>query len=88
MANSIPVGHYSQLGEQTIKRLSSDDIEYMNFLKYFGRVFKHPVSVALEFYVNRPDSQFIASEKQWKRAGSDIRSGKSPIHPALAISEK
>ncbi len=72
MANSIPVGHYSQLGEQTIKRLSSDDIEYMNFLKYFGRVFKHPVSVALEFYVNRPDSQFIASEKQWKRAGYQV----------------
>ena len=63
MANSIPVGHYSQSGEQTINRMSKDDIEYTKFLKYFGRVFKHPVSVALEFYVNRPDAQFIASGK-------------------------
>lgn len=72
MANSIPVGHYSQSGEQTINRMSKDDIEYTKFLKYFGRVFKHPVSVALEFYVNRPDAQFIASGNQWKRAGYQI----------------
>ena len=72
MANSIPVGHYSQLGKQTIKRIATDDVEYMNFLKYFGRVFKHPVSVALEFYVNRPDAQFIASGNQWKRAGYQV----------------
>nr|WP_295068687.1 YodL domain-containing protein [Ruminococcus sp.] len=72
MANSIPVGHYSQLGKQTIKRMANDDVEYMNFLKYFGRVFKHPVSVALEFYVNRPEAQFIASGNQWKRAGYQV----------------
>ncbi len=36
MANSIPVGHYSQSGEQTINRMSKDDIEYTKFLKYFG----------------------------------------------------
>ena len=72
MATSIPVGHYSQSGEQTINRMSKDDIEYTKFLKYFGRVFKHPVSVALEFYVNRPDAQFIASGNQWKRAGYQI----------------
>lgn len=72
MANYVPVGHYSQLGEQTIRRMSTDDVEYMNFLKYFGRVFKHPVSVALEFYVNRPDAQFIASGNQWKRAGYQV----------------
>lgn len=39
MATSIPVGHYSQSGEQTINRMSKDDIEYTKFLKYFGRVF-------------------------------------------------
>ena len=72
MANSIPVGHYSRLGEQTINRMANDDVEYMNFLKYFGRVFKHPVSVALEFYVNRPEAQFIASGNQWKRAGYQV----------------
>ncbi len=72
MANVIPVGHYSQLGEQTIKRMSTDDVEYMNFLRYFGRVFKHPVSVALEFYVNKPDAQFIASGNQWKTAGYQV----------------
>ena len=72
MANSVPVGHYSQLGEQTIRRITTDDAEYMRFLKFFGRVFKHPVSVALEFYVNRPDAQFIASGAQWKKAGFQV----------------
>ncbi len=72
MANSIPVGHYSQLGEQTIRRITTDDAEYMRFLKFFGRVFKHPVSVALEFYVNRPEAQFIASGAQWKKAGFQV----------------
>ena len=72
MANSVPIGHYSQLGEQTIRRITTDDAEYMKFLKFFGRVFKHPVSVALEFYVNRPEAQFIASGTQWKRAGFQV----------------
>lgn len=73
MSNAIPVGHYSQLGEQTINRIANDDIEFMNFMKYFGRVFKHPVSVALEFYANRPEAQFIASATQWKTAGFQLK---------------
>ena len=79
MAKSIPVGHYSQLGEQTINRMSKDDVEYINFLKYFGRVFKHPVSVALEFYVNKPEAQFIASVNQWKRAGYQVNPASTGI---------
>lgn len=79
MANAIPVGHYSQLGEQTIRSMAENDTEYIKFLKYFGRVFKHPVSVALEFYVNRPEAQFIASGNQWEKAGYHIETGSKGI---------
>lgn len=79
MVNAVPVGHYSRLGEQTIQNIMNDDAEYIRFLKYFGRVFKHPVTVALEFYVNRPDAQFIASENQWKNANYHLIQGCSGI---------
>lgn len=80
MANAIPVGHYSQLGQQTIRSMVENDVEYINFLKYFGRVFKHPVSVALEFYSCRPDAQFIASKGQWERANYHVSLGAKGIN--------
>ena len=79
MSNPIPVGHYSQLGNAAISNIASNDGEYIRFMKYFGRVFKHPVSVALEFYVNRPDAQFIASENQWLKANYHVAPGRNGI---------
>ena len=80
MLEPTPVGHFSKLGAQTIQNVTSNDSEYLKFLKYFGRVFKHPVSVALEFYSNRPDAQFIASKGQWERADYHVTFGAKGIN--------
>ena len=80
MLEPTPVGHFSKLGAQTIQNVTSNDSEYLKFLKYFGRVFKHPVSVALEFYSNRPDAQFIASKGQWERADYHVAFGAKGIN--------
>ncbi len=79
MDYAVPVGHYSQLGEQAIQKMTEDSNEYSRFLKFFGRVFKHPLSVALEFYVNKPDAQFIASQNQWKNANYHVIQGSKGI---------
>ena len=80
MLEPTPVGHFSKLGAQTIAKVTSNDAEYLKFLKYFGRVFKHPVSVALEFYSNKPDAQFIASKGQWERADYHVAIGAKGIN--------
>ncbi len=75
MSEIIPVGQYSQLGEKAIEEMSINESEYIRFMKFHGRLFKQPVSVTLEFYVNKPDAQFIATEKQWNNANMSIRQG-------------
>ena len=77
MVNSevTAIGDYSKLGAAKLEDIGSNEKSYMDFLKFSGRIFKHPVSVALEFYAQNPQAnyQFIAAEPAWASLGYHLK---------------
>lgn len=69
------IGDYSKIGETKLREICNDEKSYTDFLKFSGRIFKHPVSVALEFYAQNPNAnyQFIAAESAWASLGYHLK---------------
>lgn len=75
MANTnhlTPLGGYSDAGAQMLRKMSENASLLTDFLRFQGRVFKHPASVALEFFTQQPDATFIATAAQWEKAGFSV----------------
>ena len=70
MANTnhlTPLGGYSDAGAQMLRKMSENAPLLTDFLRFQGRVFKHPASIALEFFTQKPDATFIATAAQWEK---------------------
>lgn len=67
-----PIRTYSDAGEAKLREMTENPDIYLEFLKFHGRVFKHNANVALEFFVHKPDAQFIATKEQWERANRSV----------------
>jgi hypothetical protein len=67
-------------GAVKLTEMSENPAVYTEFLKFQGRIFKQSATVALEFFAQKPDVQFIASAKQWSAAGYRIKDGGEAIH--------
>ncbi len=74
-----PLGGFSETGSRRLTAMAQDSGELTKFLRFQGRVFKHSPSVALEFYIQRPDTLFIGTAAQWARADSPVRQGGESI---------
>ena len=74
-----PLGGFSETGSRRLTAMAQDSGELSKFLRFQGRVFKHSPSVALEFYIQRPDTLFIGTAAQWARADSPVRQGGESI---------
>lgn len=82
MANTnhlTPLGGYSDAGAQMLRKMSENATLLTEFLRFQGRVFKHPASIALEFFTQKPDAAFIATAAQWEKAGFTLTPGSEAI---------
>ncbi|MDD5947192.1 MAG: helicase-related protein [Oscillospiraceae bacterium] len=79
-----PIGHFSSLGAERLQEITENTKDYTEFLKFYGRIFKHPISVALEFFAQHPDAKFIGSEAQWLKAGFHLQQS----HEGIKFSDK
>lgn len=74
-----PIRTYSDAGAAKLREMSEDPGIYADFLKFQGRVFKHNANVALEFFTQKPDAQFIATKEQWERVNRSVAQGSKAI---------
>ena len=82
MANTsylTPLGGYSDAGAIMLRNMAANAELLTEFLRFQGRVFKHPASVALEFFTQEPDATFIATAAQWEKAGFTVTPGSDAI---------
>ena len=74
------VKKFSSMGAEKLGEMAKNPVFYTDFLKFQGRVFKQDTTVALEFFAQKPQAQFIASYNQWKAAGYRVKDGGEAIH--------
>jgi len=80
MTNHLtPLGGYSDAGAKKLRQMAENAAVLTEFLRFQGRVFKHPASVALEFFTQKPDATFIATAAQWEKAGFTVTAGTDAI---------
>lgn len=77
--NVTKTGGFSSAGAKELKKMAEDAELYTKFLKFQGQVFKHKSSVALEFFAQKPDAQFIATREQWERLHYTLQAGASGL---------
>ena len=71
MANTsylTPLGGYSDAGAIMLRNMAANAELLTELLRFQGRVFKHPASVALEFFTQKPGATFIATAAQWEKS--------------------
>ncbi len=81
MANSNkPIEGFSQAGAEALRQMAENAERFTEYLRFQGRVYKHSPVISLEFFLQRPDTRYIATEKQWKSAGFAVAHGSEGIH--------
>lgn len=58
-----------------VELIKSDNDLYNKFLKFQGTIYKHNVYVALEFFTQNPDVEFVGTAEQWNGLGYTIGLG-------------
>lgn len=77
--NNTPVKNFSSAGAEKLHEMTENNNTYIDFLKFQGRVFKHSASVALEFFVQKPETKFIATKEQWEMTNYTVSQGNDAI---------
>jgi hypothetical protein len=70
---------FGETGIAKLGEISASGEAYTDYLKFKGRIFKQDTAVALEFYAQKPDVQFIATASQWAGANYKIKSESAAI---------
>lgn len=70
---------FSSAGAEKLREMTANNETYTEFLKFQGRVFKHNASVSLEFFTQRPETKFIATQEQWEKSNRTIAQGSEAI---------
>lgn len=77
--NVTPIGGFSHAGAEMLHQMAENSTLFTEYLKFHGRMFKHTPSVTLEFFVQKPESRFVATQMQWERAGNPVVPGSDGI---------
>jgi hypothetical protein len=80
MAKITEIKNLGDAGLEKLREMSKDAAVYIDFLKFQGRLFKQNAAVALEFFAQKPDTEYIATAEQWLAAGYKIKNGGMAIH--------
>ena len=75
----ITLSVLSKAANDNLELFTENDIEFANFLKMYGRLFKFPTSVAIEFYSRSKSIDCIATEGQWKNLGYTLKNSASAV---------
>ena len=75
----ITLSVLSKAANDNLELFTENDIEFANFLKMYGRLFKFPTSVAIEFYSRSKNIDCIATEGQWKNLGYTLKNSASAV---------
>lgn len=70
--NVTPIGGFSQAGAEMLHEKADNTVLYAQYLRFHGRMYKQSPSVSLEFFVQRPETRFVATQSQWERIGNPI----------------
>lgn len=70
--NVTPIGGFSQAGAEKLREMAGNNELFTEYLKFHGRMFKHTPSVTLEFFVQHPESRFVATQSQWEKVGNPV----------------
>ena len=73
--NVTQVGCFSRAGAEQLHEMAESSEKFTAYLKFHGRMFKHAPSVTLEFFVQKPECRFVASQIQWEKAGNSVVPG-------------
>lgn len=77
--NVTQVGNFSRAGAEQLHEMAESSEKFTAYLKFHGRMFKHAPSVTLEFFVQKPECRFVASQVQWEKAGNSVVPGSEGI---------
>lgn len=77
--NVTHVGNFSRAGAEQLHEMAESSEKFTAYLKFHGRMFKHAPSVTLEFFVQKPECRFVASQVQWEKAGNSVVPGSEGI---------
>ena len=69
----------SQDGHDKLNAMPEDAASYSKFLKMYGKLFKFPTSVAIEFFSRSNDTECIATEKQWNNLGYTLKTNATAV---------
>ena len=70
--NVTPIGGFSQAGAEKLREMAENGAVFAAYLKFHGRMFKHTPSVTLEFFVQHPESRFVATQSKWEKVGNPV----------------
>lgn len=77
--NVTQIGNFSRAGAEQLHEMAESSEKFTAYLKFHGRMFKHAPSVTLEFFVQKPECRFVASQVQWEKAGNSVVPGSEGI---------
>lgn len=69
----------SQDGHDKLNAMPEDAASYSKFLKMYGKLFKFPTSVAIEYFSRSNDTECIATEKQWNNLGYTLKTNATAV---------
>ncbi len=76
---NTPIFDFSEAGKAKLREMAENSGIFADYLKFQGRVFKHSVNVSLEFFTQKPDTQFIATKRQWENSHRTVAADSEAI---------
>lgn len=77
--NAIEVPEVYTDGKSIVESVKTDNELYNRFLKFQGTIHKHNAYVALEFFAQKPDVDFVGTAAQWEQVGYTVGLGERGI---------
>ena len=77
---STPINELNESVAEKLEKIAGNAVEYNRLLKYQGRLYKHPVIVALSFSAQHEEADYVGTIKQWEAAKYKVKQGEKGLH--------
>ena len=77
---STPINEWNESVAEKLEKIAGNAVEYNRLLKYQGRLYKHPVIVALSFSAQHEEADYVGTIKQWEAARYKVKQGEKGLH--------
>ena len=79
MQNNTTAVNLRRASAETLQQIGQDPQKYAKFLRFQGRIFKHNPHIALAFFSQNPDADFIATREQWESLHYTVTQGAKAV---------